>query len=169
MKFLFSLCLSILLIPMMGFSQKFGYVNTQDILSKMAEVKIANIQLDAYEKELASKGEEMVLLFENEYKLYMNEVNSGNLSKVQMMAKEESLMTKQEEIKQYEQEAELKMEKKQQDLYEPILMKIRTEIDKLGKEGNYTMIFDSAQGILLHAEESENLLATLKTRLGIPN
>lgn len=162
------LCIS-LIIPSFGLSQKLGYVNTQEILLKMAEVKIANIQLATYEKELTSKGEEMVLLFENEYKLYMNEVNSGILSKVQMAQKEENLMKKQESIKDYEEEAKFLMDKKRQDLYEPILEKVRVEIDKVGKEGNYTMIFDAAQGILLHAMESENLLTLLKTRLGIPD
>ena len=161
--------LFLLILPFLSFSQKFGYVNTQEILAKMTDVKIANIQLDAYEKELATKGEEMMLKFENQYKLYMNEVNAGQLSKIQMAAKEEELIKKQEEIKKYEQEAEMMMEKKRQELYEPILEKIRTEIDNLGKEGNYTMIFDSAQGLLLHAVESENLIGIIKNRLGIPD
>jgi outer membrane protein len=168
MKILIQLLTAFLILPSVAFSQKFGYVNTQDILTKMTEVKIANIQLDAYEKELTAKGEEMVLLFENQYKLYMNEVNAGQLSKVQMAAREEILMGKQEEIKKYEQEADMLMEKKREDLYEPILNKIRTEIDKLGKEGNYTMIFDSSLGLLLHAIETENLLSVIKVRLGIP-
>ena len=161
--------LFLLILPFLSFSQKFGYVNTQEILAKMTDVKIANIQLDAYEKELATKGEEMMLKFENQYKLYMNEVNAGQLSKIQMAAKEEELIKKQEEIKKYEQEAEMMMEKKRQELYEPILEKIRTEIDNLGKEGNYTMIFDSAQCLLLHAVESENLIGIIKNRLGIPD
>lgn len=169
MKMLFQLSCAILLIPFAGIAQKFGYVNTQEILGKMTEVKIANIQLDSYQKELASKGEEMALLFENQYKLYMNEVNAGKLSKVQMATKEEELMVKQEEIKKYEQEADQMMEKKQQELFTPIYNKIKDEIEKIGKEGNYTFIFDSAQGLLLHAVESENLMTLLKTRLGIPD
>src|SRR5690606_7700197 len=110
------------------------------------EVKIANIQLDAYEKELTAKGEEMVLKFENQYKLYMKEVNSGTLSKVQMANKEQELMAKQEEIKNFESEADEMMEKKRQSLFEPILLKINEEITLLGKEGGYTFILDSAQG-----------------------
>lgn len=160
---------SLIILPIFGISQKFGYVNTQEILAKMTDVKIANIQLDAYEKELATKGEEMMLKFENQYKLYMNEVNAGQLSKIQMATKEEELVLKREEIKRFEQEAEMMMEKKRQELFEPILTKIDAEIDKLGKEGNYTMIFDSAQGLLLHASEAENLISIIKTRLGIPD
>lgn len=159
----------IILFPLFSFGQKFGYVNSQEILSKMTEVKIANVQLETYEKELAAKGEEMILLFENEYKLYMNEANSGLLSKVQSAAKEEALMKKQEDIKKYEGDAQALLEKKRMELFEPILLKIKTEIEKLGKEGNYSMIFDSSQGMILHAVESENLLGVLKTRLAIPD
>ncbi|MBK8079511.1 MAG: OmpH family outer membrane protein [Saprospiraceae bacterium] len=54
-------------------------------------------------------------------------------------------------------------------MFEPILLKIKTEIEKLGKEGNYSMIFDSSQGMILHAVESENLIGVLKTRLAIPD
>ena len=158
----------LLFIPFLGISQKIGYVNTQEIFASMTEVKIANIQLDAYEKELQARGEEMVVKFENQYKLYQNDVNSGTLSKVQMANREQELMVKQEEIKTYEQEAEGLLEKKRQELYEPILAKINTEIEKLGKEGGYTFILDSGQGLLLHAVESENLLSTLKMKLGIP-
>ncbi|MBK8079512.1 MAG: hypothetical protein IPK25_04000 [Saprospiraceae bacterium] len=68
---------------------------------------------------MAAKGEEMILLFENEYKLYMNEANSGLLSKVQSAAKEEALMKKQEDIKKYEGDAQALLEKKEWNCLNP--------------------------------------------------
>lgn len=168
MKFLSNFVFLLTLLPAVSQGQKLGYVNSQEILSKMTEVKIANIQLESYEKELAAKGEQMVLLFENQYKLYMNDVNAGLLSKVQMAQKEEELIKKQEEIKNYESEMEMMLEKKQAELFEPIMAKVKNEIDKIGKEGNYSMILDSSQGLLLHATETENLASLLKTKLSIP-
>ena len=56
---------------------------------------------------------------------------------------------------------------KGEELYKPIIEKVKSEIEKLGKEGGYTMIFDSSGGVLLHAAESENLMPVLKTKLGI--
>jgi outer membrane protein len=168
MKFLSNFVFLLILLPAVSQGQKLGYVNSQEILSKMTEVKIANIQLESYEKELAAKGEQMVLLFENQYKLYMNDVNAGILSKVQMAQKEEELIKKQEEIKNYESEMEMLLEKKQAELFEPIMSKIKDEINKIGKEGNYSMILDSSQGLLLHATETENLAPLLKTKLSIP-
>jgi outer membrane protein len=148
-------------------AQKFGYINTQELLTGMPELKIADIQLQALQNELMSKGEEMVVKFEAEYKAYMTEANSGTLSKVQMQQKEEVLIAKQEEIKKFENEIQEKLGMKREELYKPILDKVKAEIEKLGKEGSYTMIFDSSAGMILHAAESENLMSVLKTRLGV--
>lgn len=149
-------------------AQKFGYVNTQELLSNMTEMKLADNQVQAFQNELVSKGEEMVIKFETEYKAYMNEANGGTLSKVQMQQKESVLVAKQEEIKKYEVEIQQKVAAKREELYKPVIDKVKAEIQKLGKEGGYTIIFDSAPGMILHAADTENLLPVLKSKLGIP-
>ena len=60
-------------------AQKFGYVNTQELLSNMTEMKLADNQIQAFQNDLVSKGEQMVIKFETEYKAYMNEANGGCL------------------------------------------------------------------------------------------
>jgi len=97
----------------------------------------------------------------------MTEASGGTLSKVQMQQKEEVLVAKQEDLKKYEAEIQQKVAAKREELYKPIIDKVKAEIEKLGKEGGYTMIFDSSIGMILHAAESENLMPVLKTRLGI--
>jgi outer membrane protein len=148
-------------------AQKFGYINTQELLSGMAEMKLADNQVQQLQNELVAKGEELVIKFEAEYKAYMAEANSGTLSKVQMQQKEESLVAKQEEIKKFEADIQQKLIAKREELYKPVLDKVKGEIEKLGKEGSYTMIFDSSAGMILHAADSENLMPVLKTKLGV--
>jgi outer membrane protein len=63
--------------------------------------------------------------------------------------------------------AEEKVAKKRQALYQPIVEKINTAIKELAKEQGYTYIFDSSAGVLLFAEESDNLIEPLKKKLGI--
>ncbi len=161
---------SILILTFTFFSisaQKFGYVNTQELLSNMADMKLADNQVQALQNELISKGEQMVIKFEAEYKAYMTEANGGTLSKVQMQQKESVLVAKQEEIKKFETEIQQKVAAKREELYKPVIDKVKAEIAKLGKEGGYTIIFDSAPGMILHAADSENLMPVLKTKLGI--
>ncbi|MBK8668445.1 MAG: OmpH family outer membrane protein [Saprospiraceae bacterium] len=137
------------------------------MLSGMAEMKLADNQVQALQNDLITKGEALVIKFEADYKAYMAEAQGGTLSKVQMQQKEEVLVAKQDEIKKYEAEIQQKVSMKKEELYKPIIEKVKSEIEKLGKEGGYTMIFDSSGGVLLHAAESENLMPVLKTKLGI--
>lgn len=148
-------------------AQKLGYINTQELLYNMSEMKLADNQVTALQNDLYAKGEEMVIKFEADYKAYMTEANSGTLSKVQMQQKEEVLVGKQNDIKKYEAEIQQKVTAKREELYKPVLDKVKAEIEKLGKEGGYTMIFDSSAGMILHAAETENLMPVLKTKLGI--
>ncbi|KXK37683.1 MAG: OmpH family outer membrane protein [Saprospiraceae bacterium] len=148
-------------------AQKFGYIDTQELLSQMSEMKLADNQLQQYQNELMAKRGEMTIKFEDEYKAYLNEANGGTLSKVQMQQREEALVAKQEEIRSYETEMQQKIIAKREELLKPIIDKVQLEIDKLGKEQGYTMIFDASAGMILHAAESENLMSTLKTRLGV--
>lgn len=146
-------------------AQKFGYINTQELLGEMEELKVADIQVGALQEEMMVKGEKMVKKFEEEYKIFMDEANQGLLSKVQMQQKEEALVAKQEELRNYEAEIQKKVTEKREELYKPVLDKVKNEIEKLGKEGGYTMIFDSSAGMILHAADSENLMAQIKARL----
>ena len=146
-------------------AQKLGYINTQELLAEMEELKVADIQVNAVQQEMMVKGESMVKKFEEEYKAFMEEANQGLLSKVQMQQKEEALVAKQEELRNYEAEIQKKVTEKREELYKPVLDKVKNEIEKLGKEGGYTMIFDSSAGMILHAADSENLMATIKERL----
>lgn len=150
-----------------GNAQKFGYINSQLLLSEMPDIKIADIQVNAFQNELVSKVEQLAVLFESDYKAYVNEANSGTLSKMQQQQKEGALIAKQDELKKAEAEIQQKVLAKREELYKPILEKVKMEIEKLGKEGKYTLIFDQVDNFILHAEDSENLLPQLKTRLGI--
>lgn len=146
-------------------AQKFGYINTQELLSNMEELKVADIQVAALQDEMLVKGESMVKKFEEEYKVFMEEANNGLLSKVQMQQKEEALVAKQEELRNYELEIQKKVTEKREELYKPVLDKVKAEIEMLGKEGGYTMIFDSSAGMILHAAETEDLMPLIKARL----
>lgn len=147
-------------------AQKFGYLNSQQLLAESPEVSTADKQLETYQKQLVEKGKSMVTSFETEYKAYMESANAGTLSKVQMQQKEEALAKKQESIQKYEVEVQQKLMTKRESLYKPILDKMQKAIDALGAEENYTMIFDTSTGVLLHAIESEDVTAKVKSRLG---
>ncbi len=158
------------LICMMSFStqaQKFGYVNSTLILSELPAIKSADSELEAYQKQLISKGETMVTSFEQKYRTLSEQAQAGTLSTVQMQAKEQELAAEQQAIQAYEVEMQTKILQKRETLYQPILDNVNKELIAMGDEGGYTMIFDSSTGAILHAAEANDLTSALKSRLGI--
>ncbi|HPK10393.1 MAG TPA: OmpH family outer membrane protein [Saprospiraceae bacterium] len=148
-------------------AQKFGYVNSQELLASMPDVKNADNQLKSFQDPLIKKGQDMVDALEAEYGKYMEDVNNGLLSNVQRQQKEQDIQSKQVNIQNYQAEVQEKILKKREELYQPILDKVNNTIKKYGEDNGYTMIFDTSVGGILHGTESDNLLAALKTKLGI--
>ena len=71
-------------------AQKFGHLNSAELLVDMPEVKLADTELVAYQKGLISAGEELVKAFKANYEKYVEEANGGTLSGIQMKQKETS-------------------------------------------------------------------------------
>jgi len=148
------------------FAQKFGHINSQQLLIESPLVKKADEQLKVYQDGLISKGKDMVTAFEASYKKYVAEVEAGGLSKIQMGQREAELGKSQEAIQKYEVEVQQKIAMKREELYKPILDEAKVAIDAIGKEGSYTMIFDTGTNGLLFAVEGEDLLPKVKAKLG---
>lgn len=148
-------------------AQKFGYVNSSQLLLSLPEVKTADQQLEVYQKELITKGEQMVKKFETNYNSYMAKVNSGEFSQIQMQQSEAALSQEQQAIQKYEVEVQNKIAAKKQELYQPILTKVQNMVNTVGKEQKYTFVFDSSIGGILFAREADDLMPVLKQRLGV--
>lgn len=147
-------------------AQKFGHINSQQLLMESPKVKVADDQLETYQNQLIKQGQELVTKFETDYQNYVEKANGGTLSKIQMQQMESELTAKQENIQKYEYEVQQKLAMKREELYKPILDEVKVAIDAIGKDEGYTMIFDTATNALLFAMESEDVLAKVKTKLG---
>ncbi len=166
MKKIFSIIIASLLIVNFASSQKFAHINTQQLLLDSPQIKKVDADLQAFQNQLIAKGEQMVKNFESEYKKYMSEVEAKTLSPLQMQQREEKLKSQQESIQKYQVEVQQKIAMKREELYKPILDNVKNVIDQIGREGQYTMIFDTATNGLVFAVESDDILAKVKSRLG---
>lgn len=164
----FLLVAMIALTSMTVSAQKFGHLNSRLLLMEMPEIKSADNAIETYSKELLSQGETMVSAFEANYQSYVTDANGGKLSGLDIQKKESALRAEQENIKKYEIEMQNKLVAKKEELYAPLLDKVKAAIDKIGKDNGYTMIFDtSIAGAIVHAQESEDIMALVKQELGI--
>ena len=149
-------------------AQKFGHLNSRVLLMEMPEIKSADSQIETFQKQLLTKGEDMVKAFEAKYNAYVTQANEGSLSALDMQKKEADLGAEQNKIREYEIEIQNLLAQKREELYKPLLDKVKTVIEKIGKENGYTMIFDtSVAGAIVHAEQSEDIMTLVKKELGL--
>jgi len=162
--FVFALsCLSLSL-----FAQKVGHVNTGILLEGMSEVKAANSQMEAYQKQLVTKGQKMVEDLQTEYNAFMAEVQKQTMAPKVQQEKQVALQAKQQKIQQYEQEVQNNIGKKREELLKPILTRVDQAIKEVGKEGGYLFIFDvSIPNTILFADEPLDVTSLVKTKLGV--
>lgn len=155
-----------LLAANLTFGQKIGYLNSAVVIAEYPSTKAADSELKVFQDQLVAEGQKRAKALEEKYGAYLQEAQSGVLTRVQMQTKEAELQKSQEDLASYEQEVYEKVAKKRQELYQPILEKIQAAIDQVGKEGNYQFIFDtSVTNVIVFAEESDDITSLVKSKL----
>lgn len=93
----------------------------------------------------------------------------SNQEKFPKALEEEAKKLKEQEAElgKYEQEMQKQLLAKRQETLQPILDKVNNIIKQVATENQFTYIFDSSAGILLYAQESMDVTALVKTKLGI--
>ena len=139
------LLLIMLMAPLATFAQKFGKVNTQNIMQALPEIAKINGELQAqqktYENDLKSMQDEL----QRQSDAYEKGKSTMNASA--QKAKEQELQTLYQKIQQTYQDNSQALQKKQQDLMQPVVTKVRNAIDAVGKAGGYTFIFEDGVAV----------------------
>ena len=156
--------LSFLTICSFGQS-KFGYIDSRELLSLMTEKGTAEGELQTFAKSLESQLGAMQAEYQASVQDYQaNEATYTDLVKQDKVAEITNL---EQRIQAFNQNAQNALQKKEQELLEPILAKARTAIEDVAKEGKFTYIFDSSMGSILYADENENVIPLGKKKLGL--
>ena len=58
-------------------AQKFGYINSQAMMSELPKVKQADSDMEAYQKQLQKKGQDMVTAFQTKVTDFQKRVQDG--------------------------------------------------------------------------------------------
>lgn len=147
---------------------KLGYVNSLELLDALPEKKPADAELEKYANDLYTSLEKMYVEYQKKGVELQKGVQENTINEIDQEMKAKELADMEKRISDFQELADEKIAKKRQALYQPLVDKINTAIKDLAKEQGYTYIFDSSAGMILHAEESDNLLEALKKKLGVP-
>ena len=142
---------------------KFGYIDSQELLQLMPERKTAETEVQNFAKSLEAQLGSMTAEYQESVQEYQaNESTYTDLVKQDKVAEITGL---EQRIQTFQQNAQQSLQEKEQELLEPILSKARKAIEDVATEGEFTYIFDKSQGSILFAKESENILPLVKKKL----
>ena len=144
---------------------KFGHLDSQELLLLMPERKSAETELSDFAKSLDAQLASMAAEYQNIVQEYQsNEATYTDLVKKDKIAEVTAL---EQRIQTFQQNAQQSLQAKEKDLLEPILRKIETAIEDVAKAGKYTYRFNKSGGTILYAKDSENVIGLVKKKLGL--
>ncbi|MDU8886611.1 OmpH family outer membrane protein [Yeosuana sp. MJ-SS3] len=161
------LFIAILFVGAMSFTHaqsKVAHINTQELITAMPEMKSAQAQLEKLGKTYETEIQGMSTELQNKMKQYdaeastkTDEENQKRLIEVQGM---------EQNIRQYQAQAQQDMQDKNLELLKPITEKAKTAILKVARAQGFDYVLDSTQGGGVIMADGKNLLDDVKKELG---
>ena len=145
--------------------QKYGYINSDELLQIMPGADTAVAKYQAYAQSLDTTLMSMQQELNSKYETFT--ASQAKMSDLVKQTKTKELQELQDRIKSFQTSAQEDLQKKQNELLQPIIDKAKSAIEKVAKANGYSMILDSRQGILLYAAATEDILPLVKKELGI--
>ena len=160
------LLLCVFPISLMGQEVKLGHINSQEILSLMPE----RAEIEKTLNDLQTQWENELLKMREEYYAKIKEFQDKQATMPESIkqARQSEIVEIEQRINTFNQTASSDLQKKQQELFTPVIDKVKKAINEVGSENNYTYIFDlSTQSIVYQSPKSNDVTALVKKKLGL--
>lgn len=144
---------------------KFGHINSTQLLSLMPETKAADSSLQKFGVSLENQLKTMTAEYQGKISDFKSK--EGSMADPIREAKLKEISDLEDRIQTFQESAQSSMQKKKEELYTPILKKAEEAINAVAKENKYSYIFDTGAGALLFAQESEDVIPLVKSKLGL--
>lgn len=145
---------------------KFGYLNSSELISLMPETAKADSAVDKYTAELDALGQQMYAEYQK--KTTDAQAKAKTMTEAELDVVGRELADLEKRITDFQQSAQDKIGSKKDKLYAPILQKANDAIKSVAKANGYTYIFDSASGSILFADEADDVMPLVKAFLKLP-
>jgi outer membrane protein len=146
------------------FAQKIGRISSQEVVVNMAEYKEAQTQLEALAKDLQAQME--TIQVEMNTKIQEYQKGAETMTDAVRQLKEKELNDLNTRLQEFNQVAQQELQKKEQELMEPIIKKANEAITEVSKAGGYTVIFETGQMIYFDEAQVKDITPEVKTKLG---
>ncbi len=151
-------------LPMSVFAQKFGVINTNQLMEALPEMKTVKEQMDAATKKYEDEFTKLQEEFNKKYQEFQAlEESTPQTIKERRMQEMQELDAK---IQKFRETAQQDLQRQQQQLMAPIQENVIKAIQSVGAEGNYTFVFENMMPIYTGTDVTD-ITPLVKTRLGI--
>jgi outer membrane protein len=139
---------------------KFGYTDSQTIIESLPETKAAKDELTALADKHKKRYEEMQVEYQNKYTEIVenSQLVNGSPEKWDELTMEDT---------SFEQSATDKINQRQVELFTPISEKVKKAINDVAVEGGYTFIFEATSLLYIAKDQSIDVTADIKKKLGL--
>ena len=152
--------------PLALFAQKFGHLNSADIIQLMPEYAAAQTELQNLEKQYTNELQMMEAELSKKGEAYEKE--KATLPVNIQQRREQELQELYGRMQQFYQDSQLKLQQASQEKMAMLTEKIGKAIKEVGVAGGYLYIFDVASGIPYISETlSTDVTVAVKAKLGI--
>ena len=148
-------------------AQKFGYLNSALLLSEHPDVKVADSELETLQSQFTARIQKKIEGLQAKYTELGRKDKEGSITPKDLQDQAQKLKEQEQALQQEEQQLQNELIAKREQLYQPIIDAINGAIQTVAKDGGYQYIFDQSQGSLLWADETQDISAAIKTKLGI--
>ena len=163
MKKTFLFVTALFLFAVTANAQKYGHVNSAEILKIMPGVDSIQIKLLAFQSELESEFESMMAEFQTKKDKF--DKDAGTMSSAVRQVREKELVDLQTRIQEFQYGVQEDLEEKKYELVKPFQDKLQSAINDVAKEHNFAYVFDVQT--LLYYEKGEDITDLVKKKLGI--
>ena len=146
-------------------AQKVAHINLNDLLLLLPERKKAETDIQEYAKQLDAQLKTM----SNEYdaKIADYQAKESLMTDPVKTDKQKEIGDLEERIKAFQGTAQESLQKKQNDLLEPMIETAKKAIEEVAKEAGYKNCIDSSSGLLLYADPADDIMALVKKKLNL--
>jgi outer membrane protein len=144
---------------------KIGHINSNELLSAMPERTKIQKDLETYATDLRTTLETMRKEYETKIKDFQGKQDV--MTEVIKNSKIKEITDLEKRITEFQQTAEADLQKKEEELLQPVIDKAKEAINTVAKEGAYTYILDSSVGVVLYSVEGDDILPAVKKKLGL--
>ncbi len=148
-------------------AQKLGHLNSAELLPQIPEWGQAESSLETYSQQLQNQYKTQLQDYQTKLQKLQEDMQKGIITKVDEQTRTQELLALEQEIGQFEVNAQQQVAQKREELFNPIIERVQNAIDAIAVEQGFSYIFDLSIGGVVYSPEGDDVTGLVKTKLGL--